>query len=142
MRTTFRTLRAGVIALNRSLVSANRIPGVNVPTLTDELQVIDRRLTEIGDGLAAMALSITDLSVDGEEVAALAGSVTSSVESLGNFLDKWNAEIEAVEVAITAAGAAVPGVVDWISIVLSLLLVLFGSGQVCLLVRGMESIRS
>lgn len=37
IRTTFAALRTGAIALNHSLESANRIPGVTVPTFSDQL---------------------------------------------------------------------------------------------------------
>ncbi len=49
------TSSAAALTLNRSLENANRIPGVDVPTYTEQLQAADRELDEINDELATAA---------------------------------------------------------------------------------------
>ena len=89
LRTTLGTLRTGLIALNRSLESANRIPGVHVPTLTDELQAADQRLGEISDSLTALTAAVTDLSVDGSQIKALLASTTDKLAAIEADFDQW-----------------------------------------------------
>ena len=142
LRTTAATLRTGIIALNRSLENANRIPGVNVPTLTGELQAADQRLNEINDRLTALTTSIADVSVDGSQVESLIASTADQLASVEDLFNQWNTQIETVSAAIAAASTTAPGLIDLASVILSLLLILFGAGQVCLILRGVELFRA
>jgi peptidoglycan hydrolase CwlO-like protein len=142
LRTTFTTLRTGIIALNRSLESANRIPGVNVPTLTDELQAADQRLGEIQDSLTALTKALADVSVDGSRIEALTAATSDKLAAVEGSLSQWNTKITTVDRSITAAASAAPEVIDWTSILLSLLLILFGAGQVCMIMRAVKSFQS
>lgn len=63
----------------------------------------------------------------------------ASIEELAS---QWNRQIAAIDAGITKAGVAAPGLIDTTTIVLSLLLILFGAGQLCLLLRGVRALRS
>ena len=142
VRDTLQSLRTSLIALNRSLESANRLPGVNVPTLTDELQAADERLAAIHNGLNSLLSSIADRSIDGSQIRALIATTSTELAGVEETLERWNAQITAVRGQIAALGDVAPGVIDTASIVLSLLFVLFGAGQACLLFRALKMIQA
>ena len=139
MRTTLAGLRTALIALNRSLESANRIPGVQVPTLPDELQAADQRLTEISENLTALTAAVTDVSVDGSQIEALLASTTDKLAEIEVNFDQWNAQIAALRSALAGVAAATPRAIDLTSVGLSFLFILFGAGQICLILRGVKS---
>lgn len=141
-RTTLAGLRAGLIALNRSLESANRIPGVHVPTLTDELQAADQRLAEIGDSLTALTTAVTDVSVDGSQIEALLAATTEQLATIETGFDQWGAQIATLRSTLTNVAAATPPAIDLASVVVSLLFILFGAGQICLILRGVKSFQA
>lgn len=69
---TVAALSAAAVALDKSLESANRIPGVDVPTYTEQLQATNQALAgEINDDLTTAAAQLADVSVDGSKAAAL-----------------------------------------------------------------------
>lgn len=142
LRTTFTTLRAGIIALNQSLESANRIPGVNVPTLTDELQTADQKLEAIGRSLDEIRIAVSDVTIDGSAIQTQIAATTERLASFEGMLSQWRAQIAAAIAAIAATSEAAPGVIDLTSLLLSILLILFGAGQLCLILRSIGALRA
>ncbi|NJN80978.1 MAG: hypothetical protein HC802_00930 [Caldilineaceae bacterium] len=136
VRATLSGLHTGVIALNRSLESANRIPGVHVPTLTDELQAIDQRIEGVESRLTELVAAARDVNVDGSALLALTSSISSDLALVEADLGEWQAQFEALRTSVTATASVVPGLIDWGSVFLSLLFILFGAGQVSLILRG------
>ncbi len=141
LRTTFATVRTGIVALNQSLESANRIPGVTVPTLTDELQVAEQRIDTLEGTFSEIQSALTDANVDGSRLKSLIAAASAEVASIEQVVNQWNSQIAVVAARITSAAAAAPGIVDLTSVVLSLLFVLFGAGQVSLLLRAIDAVR-
>jgi len=82
MRTTFTTVRTSIIAMNRSLESANRIPSVNVPTFTDALQAVEQRLAAISDNLTALTAAVADVQVDTSQIETLLSSTSDQLASV------------------------------------------------------------
>ncbi len=80
IRTTFAALRTGTIALNQSLESANRIPGVTVPTFSDQLQAADQHLDSIDIRFTEIRTSLSDASID---VAGLEAKITAAFRRSG-----------------------------------------------------------
>ena len=141
LRNTFVTLRTAAVTLNRSLESANRIPGVDLPTFTDELQAADQVLDQVNSELTATAAELSNGSVDGSKVAAAYASTSDKLASLQAMLDRWTGQVTRVGQALVAAEAAAPRLIDWTSLVLSVLFLLFGAGQVCLIARAIRLFR-
>lgn len=141
VRTTIAVVSVALAALNRSLESANRIPGVNVPTFTDELQVADQRMTEISSELTIAAAELTDVSVDGSKIAASFSATSDKLASTQAILDRSTQQITEAGQALLAAQVAAPPLIDWASLALSLLFLLFGAGQLCLITMAIQQLR-
>ncbi len=142
VRKTIAAVSTAAVALNRSLESANRIPGVNVPTLTDELQTADQTLDQISSELTTAAAELADVSVDGSKIAAVVTAISDKLASIQALLDQWTQETAQAGQALTAAEAATPPLIDWTSVALSLLFLLFGAGQLCLMATALQQLRA
>jgi peptidoglycan hydrolase CwlO-like protein len=136
LRTTLTTLAAGATSLNSALESANRIPGVNLPTFTEELATAEQRLDEIRANVATLQAAAADLSIDGSRLEAALAAVAERLVAIDDLLVRLQSQVVAIDQALVAFGAAAPGWIDWGSVVLSLLAILFGAGQVSLIQRG------
>lgn len=142
LRTTIATLRTAAVSLNKSLESANRIPGVNLPTYTDQLQAADQVLDEVSSELAAAAAQLTDVTVDGSRIAASLAATSAKLATVEGMLDGWTQQSTAAGQALVAAEAAAPPLIDWTSLALSLLFLLFGAGQLCLISTALRQLRA
>lgn len=136
LRTTLTTLAASATALNSALESANRIPGVNLPTFADELQAAEQRLEEIRANVATLQAAAADLSIDGSRLETALAAVAERLVAIDDLLVRLQTQVAAIDQALVAFGAAAPGWIDLGSVVLSLLAILFGAGQVSLIQRG------
>jgi hypothetical protein len=141
LRTTIGVLRAAVVALNQSLEAANRIPGVQLPTFTDELQAADQVIDEVSNEVAGVARELADVSADGSKIAASVAAASAKLASTEVMLDDLTLRVTGIDQAMAGAEAAAPQVIDWISIALSLLFLLFGIGQASLIERAIRWLR-
>lgn len=141
VRATVATVRAGAVTLNHSLVAANRIPGVNVPTFTDELQAAEQRLDEVQAQVTTLRAALADASIDGSQLRALVATLSTQLATSESILASFEDQLLALSQVVQSIDAAAPGVIDMSSIVLSLLFVLFGAGQFCLLRRAWAMLR-
>lgn len=142
VRTTIAAVSAAAVALNRSIESANRIPGVNLPTFTDELQAADQRMAEVSSELTATAADLADVSVDGSKIAASFTATSDKLATIQAMLDRSTQQIVQAGQALVAAEAAAPPLIDWTSLVLSLVFLLLGAGQICLMATALEKLRT
>lgn len=141
LRTTFSTLRTGIAALNQTLESANRIPGVTVPTFTDELQTAQQRIDAFDSKVGEIQNAVAAAEIDGDKVRGLITTASAEVASVEEVVNQWRSQITAVDEGITRATAAAPGLIDLTSLALSLLFILFGAGQLSLLLRAIDAVR-
>lgn len=141
VRSTVAALSAAAVALNKSLESANRIPGVDVPTYTEQLQATDQALGEINDDLTTAAAQLADVSVDGSKAAALLAAVSGKLGGIQDRLNGLAQQSVSVAAGLQSAEAAAPPLIDWTSITLSLLFLLFGAGQLCLMTTTVQLLR-
>lgn len=117
------------VKLNQTLESVNRIPGVAVPTFTDELQAIGARVQDAEAAVAEVRSTVSDANFDGSRAQAATARITSGLNTVQETLTKAQARLASASTAVTAVGARVTGWIDLISIFSSLLFVLFGAGQ-------------
>ncbi len=141
LRASFSALRAGIVALNQTLESANRLPGVTVPTFTDELQTAQQRIDAFDSKVSEIRSAVAAAEIDGDKVRGLIAAASAEVASVEEVVNQWRSQITAVDEGITRATAAAPGLIDLTSLALSLLFILFGAGQVSLLLRAIDAVR-
>jgi hypothetical protein len=142
VRATIGAVSAAAVALNRSLESANRIPGVNLPTFPDELQAADQMLAEVNSDLAAAAENLADVSVAGSQVAASFSVTANKLAAAQALLDNSTRQFDQAGQALHGAEIATPPLIDWASVAVSLLFLLLGAGQICLMATAVEWLRA
>ena len=103
-----------------------------MPTLTDELQSANQLLDELQTNLTALTAAIKDVSIDGSQLEVLLSSTTETLQSFEGILARYETQLEALRSRVLSIGAGAPTVIDWGTVILSLLLVLWGAGQICL----------
>jgi hypothetical protein len=141
LRSGYTMLSSGLASLNQTLTTVNRMPGIEVPTLTDELAAIDQRLTTISNTVDALTSTVADVNVDGSRIEAAAATAAGELQSLEDTLAQWQTRIDATVAAAESAQAAVPGVLNWTSLAISLLAILFGGGQASLFFHALAWFR-
>ncbi len=142
VRTTVAGVHTAIVALNHSLETANRIPSVNVPTLTDELQVADQRIEEMQSGLSAVTAALGDITVDGSEVSAMLDTLLAQLASFGDVMNRAQTQIAGLTATVRVVESESEGWIDLGSVVLSALFILFGAGQAGLIARAVDLFRT
>jgi uncharacterized phage infection (PIP) family protein YhgE len=133
-RETSISIRDSVVAFNDTLEAVNTIPGVQVPTLTEELQATSDRLSDASLKAQELRTSITELK------AGVAGTLVSPVTDRATRIDQqlaviqsdiqdYRAEIEARQQAIAQLRKRILFWVDLLSVIATLALLWAGFGQ-------------
>jgi ABC-type transporter Mla subunit MlaD len=136
LRNVLQALSTSVATVNRTLGHLARLPGVGPPTLPDDLQALEQRLRTIGDHVDTLGATVADVSLDLPSVTDRLGAVSGELQDLDERLDQWTARLATARTAMVSAKATASTAIDLISVGLSLLLVLFGAGQVSLGVQA------
>lgn len=129
------TLRSGIVTVNEAVEQLNRLPGADVPTLSDELQSIDQRVDTIRGELETIT---STQEIDGSRLVAAADKVAEEIATARSTLDAWTARITEVRAGIASATATIPGLFDATTWTLTLLSLLFGAGQVSLFMYALR----
>jgi chromosome segregation ATPase len=132
VRSTATEISAGLIRLNTSLESFNRIPGVNVPTLTDELQAISQRLDTLNERLENFNQAMSATQFDGARLDAAAMQVTTEMQSVEDRLNQWQSRFTNLSAALENAKGAIANALTMMSIASTLFFGLFLAGQISL----------
>jgi len=105
IRETFISLRDSLVAFNDTLEAVNTIPGVQVPTLTEELQTTSDRLSDASLKAEELRTSIAEFKAG--TASALVSPITDRTTRIDNELaviqsniQDYRAEIEARQEAI------------------------------------------
>jgi septal ring factor EnvC (AmiA/AmiB activator) len=117
---------------NRALGHMARLPGFVPPTLPDDLQTLEQRLSTIADRVDTLGATVSDASVQLASLTDRLRAVQTELQDLDQQLDQWTARLATAQTTIASAKATAPTVIDLASVGLSLLFVLFGVGQVSL----------
>jgi chromosome segregation ATPase len=136
LRGVIQALSNSVATVNRTLGHLARLPGVVPPTLPDDLQTLEQRLSTLGDRVDALGATVSDVSLDLPRLTDRLGAVSGELRDLDERLDQWMARLATAQTAMASAKATASTAIDLASVGLSLLLVLFGVGQVSLGVQA------
>lgn len=124
-RETIGAIRASVIALNNTLEAANELPFVSVPTLTDELQSVNDRVTETRTTVEEIRTAIVDAKTG--RVGNVVNAITSRTSRLDDGLaavqglvSDYNFKVSAVRAEVTALKSKVATGLDLIAIAFTL----------------------
>ncbi|HEY7066999.1 MAG TPA: hypothetical protein VII06_36375 [Chloroflexota bacterium] len=132
LRNVLQALSASVATVNRTLEHLARLPGVVLPTLPADLQTLEQRVSTIGDHVDALGATVSDVRVNLTSLTDQVGAVAGELQDLDERLDQWRERLATAQAATASAKATASRAIDLASVGLSLLLVLFGVGQVSL----------
>jgi chromosome segregation ATPase len=141
VRTTAAAVGDTIVKFNQTLESANRIPGVTVPTLSNELQAAGERIEEVESALEAVRSSIAETNLDGSKITAATAQVSNGLQKAQDALAQGQSRIQATSAAVATAKANVAGWFDLASLLASLFFILFGAGQVFLFIAALQWFR-
>jgi hypothetical protein len=132
----------GVATVNRTLGHLARLPGVVPPTLPDDLQALEQNLTVISGHLDTLGTAVSDVSVGLTSLTERIGGVSSELQSLDDRLGQLTARLTTARSTLASAKASASTAIDLASVGLTLLLVLFGAGQVSLGLQAWRWLRA
>lgn len=141
VRDTAQRVSTGLVTLNQSLETVNRIPGVNAPTFSDELAAINTRLETLDARLQAFQSALADVNFDGERVNAAARQVVEEIAGVESRLDEWNARLRNASVALDNAKGTLANALSVSAVFVTLFFSLFLAGQISLFAHALAWFR-
>jgi hypothetical protein len=123
----------GVAAFTSVVAAINQIPGVNLPTVSEELTTVDSRLGAFQTDLEAFQ---TQLSTSQDIKTRLLQPVNRLVEGLNQAeakLVEGRSKIAALRTSLSSLQVRILGLIDLTSLLLASLSVLLGAGQILLI---------
>jgi len=130
------TLSNGAEALNRTLTMANRLPGVALPPIVEELEPISQKLEEVSGQVEELQGAIAGANFDGSKVLVTVSNTGDRIEALEQELTRYEAGMERTLRASAEVRSRLPGWIDLMSVLISILAILFGAGQVSLFIHA------
>ncbi len=136
------TIRGTIISVNSTLTTANSIPFVSVPTLPmEQLAAVDQQMQAIVTTVDGLVLTIHEFETGVIEqsvsvITAQTEEINHLVEQVRTPIGNFNTTLLKVESGVTAAEEKIPALIDWASVLLTLLFLWFGLAQVGLLYLG------
>ncbi|BCX05225.1 MAG: hypothetical protein KatS3mg053_3163 [Candidatus Roseilinea sp.] len=138
---TARTIEQTALSINQTLESVNRLPGVNVPTFGDELQIVGARLRDVATAIESVRLTLAESNLDKVRLQAATDQTITQLGAVEASLGVAQTQLEALSAASAEIKVRVPGWFDSLSLIASLLFILFGLGQVFLFKAGLDGVR-
>jgi uncharacterized phage infection (PIP) family protein YhgE len=138
IRKTASAVADSAVQFNNTLESLNRLPGLTVPTLTDELQSVGQRIETIQAGVNDIKAAVDEALPDGSRITALTVKVSSQLQEVQTTLNRGQARIESTAESVAVAKAKAPGWIDLGSVAASLGFILFGAGQLFLFIAALD----
>ena len=136
------TIRSTIVSVNSSIETANNIPFVSIPSLPmEQLSTLDQQLQEmvttvksLGDAIKDIEAGIVDrtttvIMVPVERLSELIILVQTPVAT-------FNTNLVEVKTAVVNTNARIPSLIDWGSVLLTLILIWFILAQASLLYGG------
>lgn len=135
-----------VVSANDALEAANRLPFVQVPTITAELQAASDEVAAAREQMEALRDDIATMKA--EAVARPVAAVTDRTQPLLGHLDAARTHTAAAQTAVTrgleqmeTTRATLPGRLDRLSLILTLVLLWTIAGQIALIVLAVAHLR-
>lgn len=138
---TITVIQSGIATANQLLTQFSRLPGVNVPSLSEQLGELNQRITQADSTLDTLTSALADKEFDSSKVSAAVNNLSARLAELRVTLDSVATRLASAHSTIATASSATPAAIDKISIVVSLLGLLLGAGQVSLFMQGLNWFR-
>lgn len=136
------TLRETAISVNTTLETANSLPFVSVPSLPmEKLNAIDQQMQEMVTSVKSLGETVKNVEAGIIERSSTA--ILVPVEKLTGLIEKvhtpivnFNSTLSDVEIRVVEANQRIPSLIDWGSVLVTLILLWFILAQASLLYGG------
>jgi uncharacterized phage infection (PIP) family protein YhgE len=122
------TIRGTIISVNSTLETIRRLPFVNLPTFSmNRLATIDQRMQDLVNDANNLVVTVQDIE-DGaidratSVIVAQTNRLSNRIERVQTRIANFNLRLSTVESGISNAKARIPYVIDWVSILLTLVI--------------------
>jgi membrane protein implicated in regulation of membrane protease activity len=136
--TTAAAVHDAVVSLNSKLEVLNRLPNIQVPTLTNQLSAVSDRAQEAQSAVEDMRTSLTDVksglvTTVGAAVTQRTARIDTALARIQDTVNTYQATVTRTQQRVTATSNAVLLLIDVGVVSLTLLFIIFAIGLVLLL---------
>lgn len=138
---TTRALAGTVLAINSTLEAANEIPFIEVPTLTGEIEAAEATLAEAQGQVNEIRTEIKEIKASAvgrpvEFVTTRTGALITGMDQASGSINTAQTQVNRSLALATQTRLNLPGVIDLVSIVVTLVLAWLIVTQLCVLIRS------
>jgi membrane protein implicated in regulation of membrane protease activity len=136
--TTAATIHDAVVSLNSKLELLNRLPNIQVPTLTNQLSAVSDRAQQAQTAVEDMRTSLTDVKAGlvttvGAAVTQRTVRIDTALARIQDTVNTYQATVTRTQTRVTAISNTVLLLIDVGVVSLTLLFIIFAIGLVLLL---------
>jgi uncharacterized protein YukE len=137
-RTTTVSIHDAVVTVNSALVALNRLPGVTLPSLTNELGAVSERAQEAQTALQDLRVTLAGLKAGiATKAEVVVTKVTARIDAalarIQALVNKYQATVTHALARITSTSNTLLLLIDVLTVSLTLLFVIYAVGLVLLL---------
>jgi hypothetical protein len=147
LRDIFNTIWERVLAVNNIIESINVLPGIELPTLTPQIEAINDQIDtliaevqQIQEQVAGFKSGIIEKGLD--PFIARVDKMASFLTTMEQNVDTFIQQIISVEVAVESLQAKIPSMIDSVTILLSILLIWAILAQISLVLVSILYLRT
>ncbi len=126
------TVSQGITALEATLTTVNRLPGVNLQPLPPQLVEATDRIDRLSNGFAQVESTINASTFDGSRARAAVGNVVTEAKALQVNVQQAETRLAATQTAVQRLQARAPQLLTMTLLGLGLFLLLLAAGQAAL----------
>lgn len=137
-RTTAFAIHDAVVGVNSTLVALNRLPGVTVPTLNNELGAVSQRAQEAQAAVQDLRATLADMKAGiatkaEEAVTRVTTRIDAVLAGIQATVNKYQATVTRTQERIATARDRLLLLIDLFTVSMTLLLASFATGQLLLM---------
>jgi chaperonin cofactor prefoldin len=127
-----------VLAVNDRLETLNALPGIQLPTLSNQIEAANERIQEVRDSIQQLQASVEDFKTGVVETLLVPfldriENITNRLTDLEQIVNGFLEQIDQLQVAVQNLQTRIPRTVDIGTIILSLVLIWLVLAQISLI---------
>jgi chromosome segregation ATPase len=141
VRDTFLSIWERVLAINNTIETINALPGIQLPTLSTEIQSINDQIQKVTDAVQQLQTYISDLKSG--VVSAVIEPLLAKIEPIATFLatleqdvNKYIGQVNQLQAAVENLQAKISSTIDIFTILLSIALAWVILAQISLILAA------
>jgi hypothetical protein len=137
IRELFLPIRDTILAINNTLEAINTFPGIQLPTLTAQLENLNNQIQQVIDGVEGLKTDISNFRtgvVENVQARFLGriDTIASFLKTIEGEVNTYLAQVKNLQTAVSNLQARIPSTIDRITLLLSILLIWIVLAQISL----------